>query len=481
MNFVRKRISFFLANEVQKGGLAYSFKASVYAQDINSKLKFILESMPGDISHSELSAFYTERMLIEAVEKNRPFDKLLLDLSNIEKFIKMAKEPKKSVPAKVNTVLFVTSIFPSVEHGGGLKTFDTIQELAVLGYKVSLYSHYNESVDKKSYMDLLPSLTHVRLVDVETFGEADFKDWLVRGNLTFDLGHYVWPHSCTLIPTDHNRIKCHVFEFIETTSRRCMMEIDEMLKDGKNKKLGAKLFELVECTLLEAQACARSDKFICITEKDAEFSRDLFKIAEPAVVQIGVSRHAILDRLKDSNIVNIQTKPLTVGFIGNYNHYPNIDGIEWYLDNVHPKVLAKVPNYVFHVIGFGLPNKLKEKYRHGSINFVGPVDNVIEALKPLQVCVAPLISGAGFRVKLNQFSVMSKPTVSTTIGACGMPYVSGESIFISDDPSEFAEDVVTLLINPNLNSQMGLRAYEVVEKNYFWAPHIKKLVQVYES
>lgn len=481
VNIARRKSIAFLKTEVKTGSLSYAFKASVYAGELNLKFKTILESMPTEIVHKDLSAFYTEKILIEAIDDGHRLDKLLLDLGKIETFLKIAKEPKKNTPIKVSSILFVTSIFPSVEHGGGLKVFDTIQELVALGYKVSLYSHYHEDHDLKSYNHLLPSLAHVRLVNLENFQAKDFNEWMDRKNLTFDLAHYVWPHASAVIPRDHSRIKCHVFDFIETTARRCIMGIESMLETRDFKQLGLRLFDLVESMLNEARASAYCDKFICITEKDAEFSRDLYKIPEPHVVQIGVSRHAILDPLNDSLAPKIEPKPLSVGFIGNFNHYPNIDGVEWYLNHVHPLVVARVPDYIFHVIGYGLPDSLKLKYKDPSVNFVGAVDNVIDALRPLSVCVAPLISGAGFRVKLNQFSVMHKPTVSTTIGACGMPYINGKSMFISDDGAEFADDVVSLLKDPNLNSEMGRQAYQVVEQNYFWGPHIKKLVQAYEN
>lgn len=481
VDIFRRKTSIFLTSEVKAGSLSYGFKASVYANEITAKFKSILATMPDDIDHVSLAPFYTEKLLIEAVDHRKDMEKLLIDLSCIEKFLKIAREPKKTISFKPSSVLFVTSMFPSVDHGGGLKIFDSIQELVALGYKVSLYSLFQDHVDQKSYDALLPSLTHVRLVNLKHFVADDFNDWLERKNLNFDVAHYVWPHASALIPKNHARIKCHVFDFIETTARRCIMGLEKMIQEKDYKYMGLRLFDLVESLLNEARACAYSDKFICITEKDAEFSRDLYKIPQPHVVQIGVSRHAILDRLNDTSVVSAEAKPLSVGFIGNFNHYPNIDGVEWYLNHIHPLVLARVPNYVFHVIGFGLPESLKLKYKDPSVNFVGAVDSVIDAFKPLSVCVAPLISGAGFRVKLNQFSVMAKPTVSTTIGACGMPYVNGKSIFISDDSQEFADDVVSLLLDPNLCKEMGRQAYQVVEQNYFWAPHIKKLVHAYEN
>ena len=72
-----------------------------------------------------------------------------------------------------------------------------------------------------------------------------------------------------------------------------------------------------------------------------------------------------------------------------------------------------------------------------SVVFVGRVDDILEPLGNARICVSPLISGAGFRGKINQYSAVGRPTVSTSIGVSGTPYVNGESVVIADRPEAF--------------------------------------------
>lgn len=480
LSSIRHRMIYYLRDEIRDGSLSFPFKSAIYSQNINQRLEEILKRVPSQYKLRSYAPLLTEKIIVKRIESGLMLYDLVVLLDQILDSLNKRFEVRDRKSNNPKSIVFVTALFPAIEHGGGLKVFDIIQELNLKGFEVSLYSLYNHQLNQNSYNDLVPSLKHVRLVDNPTFSMTDFQDWLERKNLKFDIAHYVWPFASELIDSKNTRIGQHIFEFIETTTRRCTMAIEDMIQKKEFKDLGTVTLDLIECLRLESMACSKADKFICMTEKDSEFSRNLFGIPYPEVVQIGISKHAILSKL--DSIVHVDKQSLLVGFIGNYNHYPNIEGIEWYLDSVHPIIKNRVAEYKFNVIGFGLPDRLINKYKDDpTIQMIGAVEDVTIALEPLSVCVAPLISGAGFRVKLNQFSILKKPTVSTTIGACGMSYADGDSILISDESEKFAESVIRLLVDKKLCQEMGNKAYAVVEKNYFWEPHIRKLIRYYEN
>ena len=140
--------------------------------------------------------------------------------------------------------------------------------------------------------------------------------------------------------------------------------------------------------------------------------------------------------------------PNSVGFFGYYNHYPNVDGLRWYLQNVHEKIVNEIPDYTFHVFGFGDLSAIQTEFCDDqSIIYVGKVDNIVRSLEPMQILVAPLINGAGIRGKINQYSAVGRPTVSTSIGVSGMKYLNGKSIVVADHPADFANSIINLLRN----------------------------------
>jgi len=80
----------------------------------------------------------------------------------------------------------------------------------------------------------------------------------------------------------------------------------------------------------------------------------------------------------------------------------------------------------------------------------------------------PLRVGGGTRLKICEALAMGKPVVSTTIGAEGLPLVSGEHFIRSDDPAEFARAVVSLLRNRQQRQALGAAGRRLMEERHSW-------------
>jgi glycosyltransferase involved in cell wall biosynthesis len=63
---------------------------------------------------------------------------------------------------------------------------------------------------------------------------------------------------------------------------------------------------------------------------------------------------------------------------------------------------------------------------------------------------------------------MGLPTVSTTIGAEGLPVVDGEHLLLADDPDSFARACVALLRDPARAEAMGDAADRYVRQQFGW-------------
>jgi hypothetical protein len=247
-------------------------------------------------------------------------------------------------------------------------------------------------------------------------------------------------------------------------------------------EIGSVAKELLENVLLERTALAECHRAIALTEDDARFA-DRVLGACPIVIPTGISDHAILRPLlahgpnPDAAIV-----PHSAVFIGYYAHYPNRDAVRWYIENIHFRVLERVPDYRCFIVGLG---DLSEFYdvarRESSIVLRGRVKDVTGALLEAQVGLAPLISGAGFRGKINQYSAVGRPTVATTLASSGLPYRDGESIFVADTPWVFADATVRLLTDPKLWTRMRDNALAVAREHFSWSRLIPQYEALYEE
>lgn len=76
---------------------------------------------------------------------------------------------------------------------------------------------------------------------------------------------------------------------------------------------------------------------------------------------------------------------------------------------------------------------------------------------------------------------MSKPLVSTTVGAEGIEAVPDRDLIIADRAEEFADGVVSLLSHAERRQALGAAGYRLVQNQYNWERIVKDLEKLYEQ
>jgi Glycosyltransferase len=115
----------------------------------------------------------------------------------------------------------------------------------------------------------------------------------------------------------------------------------------------------------------------------------------------------------------------------------------------------------------------------GEIEVTGFVTDVRPYVKHASVVVVPLRVGGGTRLKILEALAMSKPLVSTTVGAEGIEAVPDRDLVIADRPEEFADEVVSLLSQTERRQALGAAGYRLVHNQYNWERIVKDLEKIY--
>ncbi|MCH8843601.1 MAG: glycosyltransferase family 4 protein [SAR324 cluster bacterium] len=375
-------------------------------------------------------------------------------------------------------ILIVSGMFPSPMHGGGLRLLDIISSLSA-NHQIDLYTIYNENTDESSLANIKKLVRDLRL---DGLSDVDFMKWMSGRNIEpryYDVIDFQYLNTVPLIPKIKHYGKRSVFTMVECISRRYLIDFTMNFKDNA-ETAADNLIEFLRTCCLEKNALMVCDDGVAVTDDDAGFMRHL-GLEGIHVIPTCVSKSFILDHVDgkhgDRNIM-----PNTVGFFGYYNHYPNVDGLRWYFQNVHEKIVNEIPDYTFHVFGFGDLAAIRGEYCDDkSIIYVGKVDNIVRSLEPMQILVAPLINGAGIRGKINQYSAVGRPTVSTSIGVSGMKYLNGKSIVVADHPADFANSIINLLRNKELWNRIRDGAKDVIDKYYNWDKEVPRLEELYRG
>jgi len=146
----------------------------------------------------------------------------------------------------------------------------------------------------------------------------------------------------------------------------------------------------------------------------------------------------------------------------------NIDGMEFFFEQVWPAIRERVPNAEMKVVGRTPPQSLVRRIEGmaGEWSFTGFVDDVRPHISGADVFVIPLRVGGGTRIKAFEAMAMGCPVVSTSIGIEGLSVEDGRHFLRADTPDEFARQVSTLLLDPQASRSISAAGRKLVEERF---------------
>ena len=216
----------------------------------------------------------------------------------------------------------------------------------------------------------------------------------------------------------------------------------------------------------ERAALGRFDGVIAVSEQDREIFAKDYGIEKVHVIPTGVD----LDYFGAPQATARPEEPdgETMVFTGSMDWMPNIDAIEFFMDQVWPLIIARRPKARAVIVGRTPPQRLidQAKRRGFAIEFTGRVEDVRPFVHAAQVYVIPLRVGGGTRLKVFEAMAMGCPMVSTGIGVEGLPLEPETHYLLADTPEAFAGAVLRLLDDPGLRARIAAEAGRHVAANF---------------
>jgi glycosyltransferase involved in cell wall biosynthesis len=105
---------------------------------------------------------------------------------------------------------------------------------------------------------------------------------------------------------------------------------------------------------------------------------------------------------------------------------------------------------------------------HPQVIYTGYLPDIRSVLMKCAVCVVPLLTGGGTRLKILESLSSGISVVSTSVGAEGLDLVDGTDLLIADHPQHFAKCVVDILNEATLREKLRINGRCLVEKRYDW-------------
>lgn len=198
------------------------------------------------------------------------------------------------------------------------------------------------------------------------------------------------------------------------------------------------LNEIVENALLNC-----SDAVVVFNDEDKNYLKELN-------VPIYVSPFGIPEELIQKKEASKEFKRFL--FIGGEFHYPNKEGLEWFLDTIYiPN--SNVISWPIYIIGFWSNTVINKYALYENIIFSGYVSD-LDSYYEASVMIVPILSGSGIRTKILTSFANKVPVFATEFASEGMlDFENGNShIALFNSNSEF----LNLFLDKNVNDLIEL-------------------------
>ena len=229
---------------------------------------------------------------------------------------------------------------------------------------------------------------------------------------------------------------------------------------------------------LERYECGLSgqiDAYAAISEPDYNFFADHYRNIPGTILPLGID---IDDYPDDEEYMPSDVPELF--HVGSMNWRPNVEGIEFFLDEVWPLVLERFPGITFTIAGRCIPPAIAQRTDKNLI-IAGEVPSANAFILSKDIMIVPILSGSGVRVKIIEGMALGKTIITTSLGAEGLAVENGKNILVADTPEEFVEAIAKCVNTPDICAILGENARNFVALNHNNEVITKNLTEFYDA
>lgn len=385
-------------------------------------------------------------------------------------------------------ILFITNLIPyPIDSGGKIKTYNTLKILSKnndidlmcfyenngeLKGKKHLYKLCKDIYCVKKPITTRKNIKYMLLMAIRNiFNEMPLvaykymdKKFLEKMNQNIKEKNY------DVIYIDHLQLGGYI-EKLDIKNKTLILDehnaectiILRKYKQTKNiiKKAYFK-YEYIRLKNFESKIINRVDRVIVLSEEDKTTLKSISNVNEKKFIKIPIpieNDYIKNNGLKIKNHYNIL-------FLGTLSWFPNVQGVEWFVEKVVPLLNEKNFKYNLYIVGKNPSEKLKNTAKkNGNIIVTGFVNDVNEYIEKCDFMIVPLFIGSGMRVKILEAMSKNIPVISTTIGCEGIEVKHEESILIADNEYEFVE-AINKMKNKDLYNKIRINARNIFEVKY---------------
>jgi GT2 family glycosyltransferase/glycosyltransferase involved in cell wall biosynthesis len=152
-------------------------------------------------------------------------------------------------------------------------------------------------------------------------------------------------------------------------------------------------------------------------------------------------------------------------FLGGYRHAPNVDAVQYFVEQIFPLIRAQDPAIRFIIAGAN-PTREVQALQGDGVEVVGQVADLRDLFDRVRVFVCPLRVGAGVKGKIVSALSYGMPVVSTAIGVEGAGLEADVHVLVADTAADFAAATLRLYGDEQSWSRLSAAGQAIVARDF---------------
>lgn len=393
---------------------------------------------------------------------------------------------------KNNKLLFISPVFPKSSKSSGLamRAYATLyllskdyqidllvlnssnisiehSEVSLLCNSITLTPRKKRNIFKAILFRLLPSIYKIIYLKPIKWYSSPFKEIEVHAkhllNKHFDIIHAFRLDVSDVVNLIKKR-QSTALQFLDlddidsianTRIAECYVKRGRYLLAARYYCM-AKQYEKMEIEYLN-----KYDRVFVCSSIDANKLKKQYQISVVDIMPNVVYLPNLNQRISDEKIINIL-------FVGNFNYFPNLDGILFFCKEVLPIISKKTMiNFHLNIVGKGLSRfDYLRLSAIAKVSILGFVEDLSYIYSQSHLAVVPIRAGGGTRIKLLEAFSYKLPVVSTAMGAEGIMVKHQQNVLLANTKEEFANSCIILMKSKDNRDFLAQHAYELVKTQY---------------
>jgi glycosyltransferase involved in cell wall biosynthesis len=399
-----------------------------------------------------------------------------------DRFLPLPMENKER-----KNLLIMTSYYPTLRNGGGVRMYHVIKELAKI-HDVSLLAFWDDDTDQEFFEEMekvcsqvvaIRRHPHFRKALFPIFPPAisiDFGDPRFRSALDdlleqkdFDVLHCEFFQIALHVPDLKRTVKVLTHHEVQNAAVKTMLRVEKSLL--KRMHLAMQWARWLNA---EVSLARKFDRVVALTAEDAW---EIYRFAPDIpmdIIPTGVDMEYFFPHKTEQEMNSLI-------YVGNFRHPPNVASALYLVQKVLPLVREEIPDVKLYIVGGNPPPAVQALSEPNRVIVTGWVDDMRPWIQRSNIYVFPIFTGVGLRNKILEAWAMGKPVVSTRLGCAGLSPVHCENVWLAENPAEFSLGICELLRNAGLRERLGANARCYVEQYHSWKTVAEKYTEVYAS